>query len=117
MHTDKPKVAPTVRLLAASTELGWGTMSQHPTTIKLNKDIETPAYSQMIRDPKIAHSICSPTTITMALNRMGETYFSRRRHFVIMIMTMKDSETGRSARHLPAATVINRIQFLRILTV
>lgn len=72
LHTDNPQAAPTVRLLAASTELGWGTMSQHPTTIKLNKDIETPAYSQMIRDPKIAHSICSPTTITMALNRMGE---------------------------------------------
>jgi len=65
-------VAPTVRLLGTSTELGWNSTSKHPSTITLNKDIDTPAYSQMIRDPKIANSICSLTTITMAMNRMGE---------------------------------------------
>lgn len=72
LHTDNPRVAPSVRLLGASTELGWNSTSKHPTTTTLNKDIVTPAYSQMIRDPKIANSICSPTTITMAMNRMGE---------------------------------------------
>lgn len=72
LHSDNPRVAPSVRLLGASTELGWNSTSKHPSTITLNKDINTPAYSQMIRDPKIANSICSPTTITMAMNRMGE---------------------------------------------
>lgn len=72
LHSDNPRDAPSVRLLSASTELGWNTTSKHPSTITLNKDIDTPAYSQMIRDPKIANSICSPTTITMAMNRMGE---------------------------------------------
>ncbi|MCO7124454.1 C39 family peptidase [Sporolactobacillus shoreicorticis] len=72
LHSDNPRVAPSVRLLSASTELGWNSISQHPSTITLNKDIDTPDYSQMIRDPKIANSICSPTTITMAMNRMGE---------------------------------------------
>ncbi|MFD2618416.1 MULTISPECIES: C39 family peptidase [Terrilactibacillus] len=72
LHSDNPRVSPSIRLLSASTELGWNTTSKHPSKILLNKDIDTPAYSQMIRDPKIADSICSPTTITMAMNRMGE---------------------------------------------
>ncbi|MCL1632804.1 C39 family peptidase [Sporolactobacillus sp. CPB3-1] len=72
LHTDDPHAAPTVRLLGASTELGWGSVSKHPSKLTVNKDIRTPAYSQMIRDPKIANSICSPTTMTMAMNRMGE---------------------------------------------
>lgn len=37
-----------------------------------NKNIATPAMSQMIRDPNIANSICSPTTITMIMNGSGE---------------------------------------------
>lgn len=37
-----------------------------------NKLIETPCISQMQRDEKIAHKICSPTSLTMLLNRLGE---------------------------------------------
>lgn len=38
----------------------------------INKLIETPCISQMKRDEKIAHKICSPTSLTMLLNRLGE---------------------------------------------
>ena len=34
--------------------------------------LSTPAYSQMVRDPDISTSICSPTTITALLNDRGE---------------------------------------------
>jgi hypothetical protein len=71
LHTDNPKVSPDIRLLGASTEHGWNSYIKNPSKIQINKDIATPAYSQMIRDPKLAPNICSPTTITMAMNRMG----------------------------------------------
>ena len=38
----------------------------------INKLIETPCISQMQRDERIAHKICSPTSLTMLLNRLGE---------------------------------------------
>ena len=38
----------------------------------INKLIETPCISQMKRNEKIAHKICSPTSLTMLLNRLGE---------------------------------------------
>lgn len=72
LHTDNPKVTPDLRLLGASMEHGWNAYIKNPSKISLDKDIPTPAYSQMIRDPKLAPNICSPTTITMAMNRMGE---------------------------------------------
>ncbi|MCE5234637.1 MAG: C39 family peptidase [Eubacteriales bacterium] len=37
--------------------------------------LDTPAYSQMVRDRAIADSICSPTTMTMLLNDRGEDLF------------------------------------------
>lgn len=71
LHTDHPKVSPDIRLLGASTELGWNSYIKNQSKIRISRDISTPAYSQMIRDPKLSPNICSPTTITMALNRMG----------------------------------------------
>ena len=41
-------------------------------TDNLNKNIDVPKFSQMIRDPRTSNSICSPTTITMMMNWMGE---------------------------------------------
>src|SRR5690606_14353041 len=32
-----------------------------PDLTKMDKDLDVPMYSQMIRDPKISNSICSPT--------------------------------------------------------
>ncbi|MDD6175187.1 MAG: C39 family peptidase [Firmicutes bacterium] len=34
--------------------------------------LETPAYSQLVRDPEIRSSICNPTTVTALLNDRGE---------------------------------------------
>lgn len=34
--------------------------------------LETPAYSQLVRDPEIRASICNPTTVTTLLNDRGE---------------------------------------------
>ena len=38
----------------------------------VEKVIETPKISQMLRDKRIASRICSPTSMTMLLNRLGE---------------------------------------------
>lgn len=38
----------------------------------INKLIETPCISQMKREAEIANRICSPTSMTMLLNRLGE---------------------------------------------
>ena len=78
LHTDDPATTPVVRYLHGTLK---NTLSGQsiPKVFKdeqdisnLNKNIETPEFSQMIRDPKTANSICSPTTITMLMNRMGE---------------------------------------------
>ena len=78
LHTDNPKVTPAVRYLHGSLKntLDGQTLSKEfkneIDVTNLNKQIETPQFSQMIRCPRIASSICSPTTITMMMNRMGE---------------------------------------------
>lgn len=38
---------------------------------ELNHDLDIPTYSQSIRDPMIASSICSPTSVAMALGYFG----------------------------------------------
>jgi hypothetical protein len=42
-----------------------------PDLTKMDKDLDVPMYSQMIRDPKISNSICSPTSVAMALAYHG----------------------------------------------
>lgn len=77
LYTEDPSVTPVVRYL-------HGTMKNTIEPIEkvfkeeidvtnLDKDIDTPEYSQMIRNPGTSRSICSPTTITMMMNRFGET--------------------------------------------
>lgn len=69
---------PTVRMLHGTlknTLKGQAIEKQFETTLNesdWDKNIETPSLSQMIRDPNIANSICSPTTITMIMNGSGE---------------------------------------------
>ncbi len=78
LYTEDPSVTPTVRYLHGTlknTLPGQSIEKEFKDEINitdLNKVIPTPNISQMKRDPRIASSICSPTTITMMMNRMGE---------------------------------------------
>ncbi len=78
LHTDDPSVTPVVRFLHGSLKnsLSGQTIEkvfkEEVDTENLNKNIAAPKLSQMIRDPKTANSICSPTTIVMMMNAMGE---------------------------------------------
>lgn len=68
LRSADPSQTPVLKLLGASvdpvdTDLR---QDQHPVTI--DKRLNVPAYSQEIRDPKLAPGICSPTTIAMAVN-------------------------------------------------
>lgn len=70
LYTDDVRRSPSVYLLAASVRpTGWqretGEALQH-------RCVPVPAYSQLIRDPRIGSVICSPTTVTMLMNRWGE---------------------------------------------
>ena len=47
--------------------------SDEPITAAEDCYVETPGYSQMVRDPKIGGVICSATTIAMLLAQEGET--------------------------------------------
>lgn len=80
LNTLNPKETPVVRLIAGSlrnTLPGqeipkiYNDNENIPDLTNLEKDISVPAYSQYIRDPQIASSICSPTSITMLLNYRG----------------------------------------------
>ena len=69
LYTDDVRRSPSVYLLAASVRpTGWqretGEALQH-------RCVPVPAYSQLIRDPRIGSVICSPTTVTMLMNRWG----------------------------------------------
>lgn len=72
-------VSPVLRQLAASVKntLKDQAVSVYHEGIALPEKVllDTPAYSQMVRDRAIADSICSPTTMTMLLNDRGEDLF------------------------------------------
>lgn len=77
LYTEDPETTPVVRYLHGTVknlsqpiEKEFG---QEVDLANLDKDIETPEYSQMIREPRTSNSICSPTTITMMMNRYGES--------------------------------------------
>lgn len=78
LHTDNPKVTPVVRYLHGTLKNTLDEQSipkvfkDEVNTENLDKRIDVPKFSQMIRDPRTANSICSPTTITMMMNWMGE---------------------------------------------
>ncbi|HHX28664.1 MAG TPA: hypothetical protein GX716_06585 [Firmicutes bacterium] len=64
-------VASTIRNTLSGQEIPTAYDEEGPDLTKLDKDLDVPAYSQMIRDPKIANSICSPTSVAMALGYHG----------------------------------------------
>lgn len=78
LHSNNHDAKPTLRLLHGTLKNTLEGQAidkefKDPVDISnLNKYIATPKFSQMIRDPKIANSICSPTTITMIMNGKGE---------------------------------------------
>lgn len=47
-------------------------VSEEPLSACEDVYVQTPCYSQMVRDPRIGHVICSATTISMLLNQKGE---------------------------------------------
>ncbi len=68
--TNAEHVSPALFLLAASVRpVGWVRAAGEPVS---HRAVPVPAYSQSIRDPRIANVICSAVTITMLMNRWGE---------------------------------------------
>lgn len=70
LHTENTNVTPSIRRFIIS-------YKDNPPRIKgieipSNKIIDVPSYSQYIRDKNIGSVICSPTSITMLLNRRNE---------------------------------------------
>lgn len=69
LYTDSEEVCPQVRLLAVSVlPLQWNRQEGR----QVLRQLYLPAYSQLNRNPMIGHSISSPVTITMLMNRWGE---------------------------------------------
>lgn len=79
LASSKAGVSPVLRQLAASVKntLKDQAVPVYHQGIALPEKVllDTPAYSQMVRDRTIADSICSPTTMTMLLNDRGEDLF------------------------------------------
>ena len=69
LYTDDTMTAPRVFLIAASVQ---PMREQKLRGEPINRTLPVPAYSQKVRDPRIAGVMCSPTTITMLMNRYGE---------------------------------------------
>jgi len=76
LNSDHSGVTPTVRLVSGAlrnTIAGQGinkVFTDNPDLSNL-KVLDVPQLSQMIRDPSIANSICSPTSVAMILNYYG----------------------------------------------
>ncbi len=74
LHTDDPAVTPTLREVSATSKntlAGQAIPVYHPNAgMELPEKVllDTPAYSQMRREPSIGSVICSPTSMTMMLN-------------------------------------------------
>lgn len=79
LTTSDPKIAPTLKLVAGTTrktEPSYDISDIYPCSSlpeinNLNRELNVPRFSQMLRDPKIAGVICSPTSMTMILNYYG----------------------------------------------
>lgn len=71
LHTSDPRQTPVLKLLAVSVKPVRKDLMVDRQEIDVDRVIATPAYSQEIRDPKLAPGICSPTTIAAAVNRQN----------------------------------------------
>lgn len=78
LHANADGVSPTVRQLGVTykntLEGQYITPVYHGETVELPEKVllDTPAYSQMVREQSIANSMCSATTICTLLNDRGE---------------------------------------------
>ena len=70
LHTENTNVTPSIRQFVISYK--DNTPRLKSIEIASNKIIDVPSYSQYIRDKNIGSVICSPTSITMLLNRRNE---------------------------------------------
>ena len=70
LHTENTNVTPSIRQFIISYK--DNTPRINGIEIPSNKIIDVPSYSQYIRDKNIVSVICSPTSITMLLNRRNE---------------------------------------------
>ena len=69
LYTDCVEIGPQVRLLGVSVlPLDWKRQEGR----QILRELYLPAYSQLNRNPMIGHSISSPVTISMLINRWGE---------------------------------------------
>ncbi|MFC6253949.1 C39 family peptidase [Secundilactobacillus hailunensis] len=71
LYTENAQQTPVLKLLAASVKPVHQDLMVDSHAVTVDKVIATPAYSQEIRDPKLAPGICSPTTVSMAINRQN----------------------------------------------
>lgn len=71
LYTDNPQQTPVLKLVAASVKPLHQDLMVDSHEVTVDKVVATPAYSQEIRDPKLAPGICSPTTVSMAINRQN----------------------------------------------
>ena len=74
LNSDRSGVTPTLRLVSgALRNTGQGISKVFPDNPDLSNVgvLAVPQLSQMIRDPAIADSICSPTSVAMVLNYYG----------------------------------------------
>lgn len=78
--TEDPKATPVLRLVAATIrnsiegqriEKVYNEAVSEVELRNLNKIIDVPVYSQIIRDPEMAHKICSAVSIAMLLKYKG----------------------------------------------
>ena len=70
LHTENTNVTPSIRQFVISYK--DNTPRLKSIEIPSDKIIDVPSYSQYIRDKNIGGVICSPTSITMLLNRRNE---------------------------------------------
>ncbi len=69
LYTDSEELSPQVRLLGVSVRpMQWNQQEGR----QVLRELYLPAYSQLNRNPMIGHSISSPVTIAMLMNRWGE---------------------------------------------
>lgn len=73
LNTSDEKITPSVNLvsIAFDSEAKKASASAGGDTIKLDKVLDVPVYSQMERDPQFRNSICSPTSLSMVMKYYG----------------------------------------------
>ena len=69
LYTNEPQFTPLVHLLAASTDR---IVVAEDKTIFVDRVLEIPNYSCLVRDPSLAQRIAGAATLTMLMNRWGE---------------------------------------------